>query len=372
MKRILILWVLGGLCCLTQAKTVEKWTLVTDNKGLEQGVYAIVSLNSYKAIANVRNEVCADLTSTGFVFDADGCADSAPEGTLEFTLIPKSGSNQEYAFRFGESSYLAARTDGSYRYLIVNEWLTGSYWYFTGTYWKYKNESTLILLANQQETLCEVSSSASNKWNIGLVKKTIEEVEEEEVTYTRTLTSSNMGTICVPKNVIAGNAQGATFYKVVAKNLDGTQITMEEVTDLQGGKPYIYVPNQGESQLTLTGIGDDYPASNENGLYGTLANISFAELQGSYLLSQNEFWPVIEGCTLAANKAYLVLDEVPLDGVIAPVPGRKRLSVGKATNGIGTPLQEMNSDKPCMKFLHGNKMVIIRNHQQYSILGNVL
>ncbi|MBQ4508092.1 MAG: DUF4465 domain-containing protein [Paludibacteraceae bacterium] len=167
---------------------------------------------------------------------------------------------------------------------------------------------------------------------------------EMEVTtlgeYKRTgLIAGRMGTICLPW--ASDSYKGATFYRILYKQLyegEPYNITLEEVTQLEPGVPYIFVPEAEEIKVFYQKSSEESTPKNMNGLYGTFEQIQDHDagslgnqLEGNYIVYENKFHRCADNCSLAANRAYIKMDEVPEEGTAgapAPVPGRRHIVLG--------------------------------------------
>lgn len=132
--------------------------------------------------------------------------------------------------------------------------------------------------------------------------------------YTRAVTPGRWGTVCVPGAVAAANISGAEIYRIAGKTVNAedkpTSLKVELVDDMEAGKPYLFLPS--ESQLSLTYYGStivNAPGS-ENGLIGSFTGMDVAP--GYYLLSNNKIVLCGANCDIAANRAYIDMDAVPL------------------------------------------------------------
>lgn len=129
--------------------------------------------------------------------------------------------------------------------------------------------------------------------------------------YTRTVTEGNFGTICLPYD---GTVEGATLYSIAGKEMDGEAVKNlvleEEGDELKGGKPYVFKATASELKVSYTS--DEYTdAGSYQGLHGTYDAIDALLADGTvYVISQNKFWCVNSTVSCAANRAYIVLDEV--------------------------------------------------------------
>jgi hypothetical protein len=88
-------------------------------------------------------------------------------------------------------------------------------------------------------------------------------------------------------------------------------ILREEEWGLKTGYPFIVEAIDPKAPVTIMFEDDELVenALNMNGLYGTYTDIDVPE--GAYILNGGQFVKCGTGCTLAANRAYLNMEEVP-------------------------------------------------------------
>ena len=131
--------------------------------------------------------------------------------------------------------------------------------------------------------------------------------------YTRTVTAGAWGTICLPNDVAADDYAGVKFYSIAGKDkaVDPTSITLQEVSELEAGVPYLFQVNEDATKLLAAyGKQSVATAGSNNGLIGSFAGTDVAE--GMYLLSGGKIVLCGTGCSIAANRAYINMDEVPI------------------------------------------------------------
>lgn len=126
--------------------------------------------------------------------------------------------------------------------------------------------------------------------------------------YTRDVTSGNYGTICLPYAVSAGDYDGVEFFSVAGKVMEdgeATAIVLNEETELEAGKPYVFSATTDK----LIAIYSGEAASAEvdgNGLVGSFSGTTVNE--GMYLLTGNTVKLLGEaGGSIEANCAYFDL-----------------------------------------------------------------
>ena len=129
--------------------------------------------------------------------------------------------------------------------------------------------------------------------------------------YTRTVTANTYGTICLPYAVAAEDLAGAEFFSIAGK-VKGTEgkvnyLVLDAVTELEAGKPYIF---SATSDMLLAAYNGDAvaEAASDNGLKGTFTGQDVAE--GLYMITDNAVQLCGTGCSIAANRAYINMDEV--------------------------------------------------------------
>lgn len=133
-----------------------------------------------------------------------------------------------------------------------------------------------------------------------------------DVSYTRTVTSGNFGTICLP---YGGVIEGAALYSVAGvDNVDEPSVLYLEPVEgntAVAGMPYIF-------KATSTTLSVDYTgeqvaeAGIANGLVGSYTKETIAAGAKNYILNNNQWKYVPAGNTnyVGANKAYLDLSQV--------------------------------------------------------------
>ncbi|MBR4565151.1 MAG: DUF4465 domain-containing protein [Paludibacteraceae bacterium] len=185
-------------------------------------------------------------------------------------------------------------------------------------------------------------------------------------TYTRkNLTVGNYGTICLPRDVAAGDYTGAEFYKVLERTSD--YITLEEVTELAAGQAYIFAA----TATTLTCIyscstvAAPAPASTANVLQGVFADGTVPS--GMWFLHNNKLYLSNGSNAVAANRAYLT----DLTPSAAPVPGRKhvRMPIHQTPTGLD---EVRSTDVRCTKVLRDGVLYILKDGRLYNMQGQIV
>lgn len=379
---IYILLVVASVVAMGLNATEEvTWTLVTDMSNLPNGTYAIVAneANGYKALQSVEpysNGGFGFPTANGFVFDAQNDATYVPENVLEFNI--QAIASDSYSIKENKAAglYLSALTGSVDRKLGWGSATSeNNNWSWNGTYWRWNANGASLCF---RSAYFDAVTGSKAKTPIYLVRKTVTIIPDPTPDYTRDFSTTDLTTICLPRAVAAGDFTGAEFYRVLYKEGNPvTDIVLEQVPSLAAGKPYIVVPTA--DRLECYYSGEATSAGNENGLYGTLTAITDGEagavgnkLEHNWVIYNNEFWRCGASCNMSANRAYLVMDEVPTQAQAMPVPGRQQMSVSKAQQGgVETELSHPTEMPENTKYLYNGRLLIRHNGQVYDLMGRI-
>lgn len=198
--------------------------------------------------------------------------------------------------------------------------------------------------------------------------------------YTRTVTSGDFGTICLPYG--SSSYSGAEFYEIAYLELQADGVTpkgiwLDEVTGaLEAGKPYIFKATS--NLLTVNYKGEEAlsPVVGEAGLTGTFDGITDETvLQGNYMIADNKFWLCGTGCYLNANRAYIEHDALHATTTpVSPIPGRRRVMMGAAGENTTTGVDNLTEDgvvstNQATKMVVNGQLIIIRDGVKYNAQG---
>jgi len=184
----------------------------------------------------------------------------------------------------------------------------------------------------------------------------------EKVTIRSNVTAGKYGTVCWPKSMIS--VTGATLYDIEKR--DESSITLIEHTGaVAAGMPCIFEAKGGDIEAVCKGEEETTPLNN-NGLYGTLEAMTAGSLTGNYFIQNNTVKACNAEATLAANRAYIVLNEISTGGSSAP--GR-RLTLG-VPRGTATDLEAVRTCKDLERVLINGTIYILREGKMYDMNGN--
>lgn len=173
------------------------------------------------------------------------------------------------------------------------------------------------------------------------------------------LSKGNLGTICLPYEV--KEVTGASLWEIAY--LTNNTLVLEEAKTIEAGLPYIFQAEQERiegiimTNLTATTSptnANDGLAGAKNGLHGTFEAIKDKTLEGKYVMTNNEFVKCGSGCELGANRAYMVLEEVPTTATPAKEGVRRMAMKMGETTGLEFRAETIDrSEKPLPRKLFG-------------------
>lgn len=182
-------------------------------------------------------------------------------------------------------------------------------------------------------------------------------------------------TICLPKKVVA--ATGATFWSMSERNTDTENplaYIVEENLPLTAGQPFLFQATA--TTLEVTYEGEATTAGSHGALHGTLDAMDQDALDAAagantlYILKNNELRLASgrTGNSLAANRAYIIYEE--LDPVSTPshAPGRQVRSM-PLHKDVATGLDDLNADTQAQKVILNGQLFIIRGEKMYDATG---
>ena len=201
-------------------------------------------------------------------------------------------------------------------------------------------------------------------------------VSIEAPKYTRTVINGDYGTICLPYG--SSDFTGAEFYEIAYLELeaDGTTpkgVWLDEVNELEAGKPYIFKATADELVVYYEGEEVLSPVEGKAGLTGTFEGISDPNdiLEGNYMIANNKFWLCGTGCWLNANRAYIKHDALHASTTpVSPMPGRRRVYMGGAGENSATGTEDMIvPNQQVQKVIENGQLIIIRDGVKYNAQG---
>jgi hypothetical protein len=194
--------------------------------------------------------------------------------------------------------------------------------------------------------------------------------------YIRTgLTVGSLGTICLPSNVPAGYAFGATFYELVGKEQQYGKIFFDEILsgELAAGKPYLFQANAAEI-VCYYGTTSVSSPDNSGAMKGTFEDIELTDLTNVYYFAQKALWSCVDLTSLSvpANRAYVKMDEMPAISEPNPAPGVRRITLGVNGQQVATGVDQVQGDEVPTKMIINGQLFILRGEKMYDAQGKLV
>ena len=198
------------------------------------------------------------------------------------------------------------------------------------------------------------------------------------IDYTRDVTEGRYGTICLPQ---AGVMVGASIFEIAYYDAPSEKIFFDEVLNgtMVAGTPYIFLPNDGVSMFGVHYTDDDVePAGSHNGLVGFIGASAdeyykIPDGEENYIIQNNQYRevPTDAWARIKSNRAYIHFADVPTN-VVAPLPGRRRMSIGAAAPKNPTGLDELNAADAPVKVMINGELFILRGEKMYDATGRLV
>ena len=184
--------------------------------------------------------------------------------------------------------------------------------------------------------------------------------------YGRSTTAGKFGTICLPFG--STNYTGATFYEFVGSETG--KVYLGSVTTLEAGVPYIFEASAAEVAVYGDGTTAATPG-NSKGLHGTFTDETTVDA-GNYILLNNELRPSDGSAKVNANRAYIVMSEVPT-GVPTQMPGRRYIGMSVQGENEATGFENVVAPEgQAIKVIENGQLIIIRGGEKFNVQGQVI
>ena len=190
--------------------------------------------------------------------------------------------------------------------------------------------------------------------------------------HTRTgLTVGDFGTICLPYG--ASKVEGATLWEFVQavtdENGNVEKVLLGSVNKLEAGVPYIYQATASTLAVYCNATGAD-EAGASNGLYGTFDDNTVVA-SGDYIVYDNALCPSDGTAKVNANRAWVVISEVPT-ATVEPVPGRRYIGMGVTGENAATAVDNITTGAEVVKAIENGQLIIIRNGEKFNVQGQLV
>ena len=221
------------------------------------------------------------------------------------------------------------------------------------------------------------NDGTGNNQYIRISKIIFSTTDMEGADYTRDVTSGRYGTICLPN---AGIMVGAAIFEIAYMDYQNDKpykIYFDEIIsgEMVAGRPYIFLPNDGASQLGVYYTDDaNAAAGNYRGLYGSYERINLTANAGNYILKDNKYYYVnSDNVYCGENRAYIKLAEVADHDPGKPAFGHRRVSMGFEGEQVATDIENIQtSEGGVQKLMINGELFILRGEKLYDATGRLV
>ena len=152
------------------------------------------------------------------------------------------------------------------------------------------------------------------------------------------------------------------------------EIVLDEVSELEAGKPYVFQATADELNIPLTGEAvESVVSSHTNGLKGSFTTKAIAGSANKFILSGNRLY-CTEGQTyyVGENRAYFDISSMSDFSGESPAPGRRRAYMTTEENQTATGIDNTSSATKATKQMIDGKIVIILGGEKFDLTGQRL
>ena len=327
--------------------------LITGVNSTTSKIYAVGAQNS-----NNRAAVEASVDGNGVL--------TPGTGTKQFTLEVVDAENNQYAIKTSDGKYLYAAGSGSGKNYLRSQDENDA-----NGVWTLTVESAT---ANGSNTNKYMKFNTSGMFSCYSSGQTAIKLYTPK-TYTRNV-SGNYGTICLPNGGVLTNGALYEIAEMDYQDNKPYKIYFDEVEGgvMEAGKPYIFKPNDGETTLRVVYTdAADAAEGNYNGLYGKYSKTPLAKNNGNYILKNNQYYYVNSNNVYCeANRAYIVLAEVPAYDPGKPAYGRRRIALNVNNEQVATDIDALNASENPVKVMIDGQLFILRGEKMYDATGRLV
>ncbi len=186
-----------------------------------------------------------------------------------------------------------------------------------------------------------------------------------------------LGTVCVPNNVAIEDIQGATFYELQGRDYTNYgKLAFDEIISggLEAGVPYVFLAHGDKLVLFYGETSVGAPVDKHNGMYGTFETIVLTDLTDVYYFAQRALWSC-DGAvdlTIAANRAYVKLNEIDPVSSPSPAPGRRRILMGVNGETQAQGFENLDASEKPLKVMIDGTLYIIRGEKVFDATGRLV
>ena len=201
------------------------------------------------------------------------------------------------------------------------------------------------------------------------------------------LSNGKWGTLC-PKQTVE-DVEGAVFYQISYLEEQGGvpyNMVFDEIsgTTLTAGQPYFFIANATEIRGNKTGAELSVAGDGVNGFYGYIGATSWElpyvadynpAVDNTFVIYNNSVFRINQaGTMLKSERCYIKINaSVPSRAAMAPVPGRRRITMGVQNTDAATGIEDVQGDNvQCTKVLINGQFFILRGENTYDATGRLV
>ena len=234
--------------------------------------------------------------------------------------------------------------------------------YYTST--KHDDGERVSYLLNLGNKGAKYSTLELGWYEYGHVGQSVRLAKVTDV-YTRATTAGKFGTICLEFG--STNYTGMELFECVGQETG--KVYIASVTELEAGVPYIFLATGTELAVYSDGTIAVTPGDH-NGLHGTFTDNTEVAI-GNYILKDNALCQAESICWVNANRAYLVMSEVPTE--YTKMPGRRYIGMSVQGENEATGFENItNGENITIKTIENGQLIIIRNGEKFNAQGQRL
>ena len=181
-----------------------------------------------------------------------------------------------------------------------------------------------------------------------------------------------LGTICIPNGAVA---VGGDLYELVGKN-DIGKIVFATVPGnvMVPGKPYLFQATSNAMNFFYTDATPAGSPDNSGAMKGTFDDLVLTELDNVYYFAGHALWDCSDLTSLevAANRAYVKMDEVDEINTSNPAPGRRYITMDVQGKNTTTGMDELNASETPVKMIIDGQLFILRGEKLYNANGQLV
>ncbi len=273
----------------------------------------------------------------------------------------KSEVDGGYTFQTADGQYLTGVSSKTNLSLSS----TACTWTYDATTDSYGIGTRTLLLYRENNTIIIKNYAASNvnkSGYSGYATIMTEYVDGTVETLREGLEAGKLGTLCWNKKLV--EVEGAVLYDPEYPAVGQGGVGFIETTSMEAGKPFVFQASGEKIRALVTGEATLTPGTN-NGLVGVFEQTG---VDGDYIVYQNRIHRAYNS-TVAANRAYLVMDDI-IDqrGVNGNAPARRRLVIGQPSQ-TPTGDEQVNAELKAEKVVIDGRIYIRRGEKMYNLNG---